>query len=213
VARRFMRYSALVNHDASACEAFFPREALKALSSHSTPTAPARKRDRTFEAADRQTAADAVRTEVGRSWRGRSSNWSYGCKICNRKQRTAQATWRVRLRPRHHPSLLIPVEISTLPKRRVGHHQIICPVTHRDTNRKIGSPGLRAGYEDANDAHRLRHDPLLQIVADQKLGGALGSQPTLSRWENARSGRDLMRLNDTWPEQFIPLCDDQVRQR
>jgi len=45
-----------------------------------------------------------------------------------------------------------------------------------------------AGYEDANDADRLRHDPLLQIVADQKLGDALGSQPTLSRWENAPSG-------------------------
>ncbi|PYX11973.1 MAG: hypothetical protein DMG84_22790 [Acidobacteria bacterium] len=40
-----------------------------------------------------------------------------------------------------------------------------------------------AGYEDANDADRLRHDPMLQIVADQKLGDALGSQPTLSRWE------------------------------
>jgi hypothetical protein len=39
-----------------------------------------------------------------------------------------------------------------------------------------------AGYEDANDADRLRHDPALQIVADQKLGKALGSQPTLSRW-------------------------------
>jgi hypothetical protein len=35
-----------------------------------------------------------------------------------------------------------------------------------------------AGYEDANDATRLRHDPLLQIVADQKLGDALGSQPS-----------------------------------
>jgi hypothetical protein len=48
-----------------------------------------------------------------------------------------------------------------------------------------------AGYEDANYAGRLRHDPLLQIVADQKLGRALGSQPTLSRWENAPSGREL----------------------
>jgi hypothetical protein len=38
-----------------------------------------------------------------------------------------------------------------------------------------------AGYEDANDADRLRYDPLLQIVADQKLGQVLGSQPTLSR--------------------------------
>ena len=51
-----------------------------------------------------------------------------------------------------------------------------------------------AGYEDANDADRLRHDPMLQIVADQKLGEALGSQPTLSRWENAPSARDLVRL-------------------
>jgi hypothetical protein len=38
-----------------------------------------------------------------------------------------------------------------------------------------------AGY-DANDADRLRHDPALQMVADQKLGEALGSQPALSRW-------------------------------
>ena len=70
-----------------------------------------------------------------------------------------------------------------------------------------------AGYEDANDAERLRHDPLLQIVADQKLGDALGSQPTLSRWENAPSGRALVGLNDRLREQFIRLCRDQVRER
>ena len=44
-----------------------------------------------------------------------------------------------------------------------------------------------AGYEDANDADRLRHDPAFQILADQPLGEALGSQPTLSRWEIAIS--------------------------
>jgi hypothetical protein len=49
-----------------------------------------------------------------------------------------------------------------------------------------------AGYEDANDADRLRGDPLLQIVADQKVGHALGSQPTLSRWEYAPSGDELV---------------------
>jgi hypothetical protein len=70
-----------------------------------------------------------------------------------------------------------------------------------------------AGYEDANDADRLRHDPLLQIVADQRLGEALGSQPTLSRWENAPSARDLVRLNDALLDQFICLCGKQVRQR
>src|SRR5437660_1108315 len=70
-----------------------------------------------------------------------------------------------------------------------------------------------AGYEDANDADRLRHAPMLQIVGDQKLGDALGSQPTLSRWENAPSGRDLVRCNDLLCEQFIRLCGQQVRQR
>src|SRR5450759_1400721 len=53
-----------------------------------------------------------------------------------------------------------------------------------------------AGYEDANDADRLRHDPMLQIVADQKLGDALGSQPPPSRWENAPPARDLVHAND-----------------
>ncbi len=70
-----------------------------------------------------------------------------------------------------------------------------------------------AGYEDANDADRLRHDPMLQIVADQKLGEALGSQPTLSRWENAPAPRDLVRLNDALLEIFIRVCSHQVRRR
>jgi hypothetical protein len=70
-----------------------------------------------------------------------------------------------------------------------------------------------AGYEDANDADRLRHDPMLQIVADQKLGKALGSQPTLSRWENSPAARDLVRLNDALVQIFIRLCGQQVRQR
>jgi hypothetical protein len=70
-----------------------------------------------------------------------------------------------------------------------------------------------AGYEDANDADRLRHDPMLQIVADQKLGSPLGSQPTLSRWENSPSARDLVRFNDALLEIFIRVCGQSVRQR
>jgi hypothetical protein len=70
-----------------------------------------------------------------------------------------------------------------------------------------------AGYEDANDADRLRHDPTLQIIADQRLGEALGSQPTLSRWENAPSARDLVRLNGALLDQFLCLCGEQVRRR
>jgi hypothetical protein len=70
-----------------------------------------------------------------------------------------------------------------------------------------------AGYEDTNDADRLRHDPALQIVADQKLGAPLGSQPTLSRWENSPSARSLVHLNDALLDQFIRVCGRQVRQR
>ena len=70
-----------------------------------------------------------------------------------------------------------------------------------------------AGYEDANDADRLRHDPAFQILADQPLGDPLGSQPTLSRWENSPAARDLVRLNEALLDQFIRLCGKQVRKR
>ena len=63
-----------------------------------------------------------------------------------------------------------------------------------------------AGYEDANDADCLRHDPMLQIVADQKLGVALGSQPTLSRRENTPLARDLLLCNErSLHERFLRL--------
>jgi hypothetical protein len=39
------------------------------------------------------------------------------------------------------------------------------------------------GYEDVNDADRLRHDPTFQVVAADGRT-TLGSQPTLSRLEN-----------------------------
>jgi hypothetical protein len=70
-----------------------------------------------------------------------------------------------------------------------------------------------AGYEDANDADRLRHDPAFQILADQPLGKALGSQPTLSRWENAPSPREIIGLHDALLDWFITVCGEQVRRR
>jgi hypothetical protein len=70
-----------------------------------------------------------------------------------------------------------------------------------------------AGYEDANDADRLRYDPAFQILADQPLGQALSSQPTLSRWENAPSAREIIRLQDALLDWFISVCGAQVRKR
>ena len=81
---------------------------------------------------------------------------------------------------------------------------------HRSFRRRLFQ--IVAGYEDANDANRQRHDPALQIIAIRKLGETLGSQPTLSRWENAPSARDLVRLNDVLLDQFVRLCGEQVRQ-
>lgn len=70
-----------------------------------------------------------------------------------------------------------------------------------------------AGYEDANDADRLRHDPAFQILADQPLGEPLGSQPTLSRWENSPSPRDLFKLQEALLDWFVKICGEQVRKR
>lgn len=52
------------------------------------------------------------------------------------------------------------------------------------------------GYEDANDADRLRHDPVLLTVCDRLPDDAQGlsSQPTLSRLENSVSRWALSRL-------------------
>ena len=52
---------------------------------------------------------------------------------------------------------------------------------------------IAAGYEDVNDATRLRHDPAFQVVAGDGRE-PLGSQPTLSRLENAIEWPAIQRL-------------------
>jgi hypothetical protein len=68
-----------------------------------------------------------------------------------------------------------------------------------------------AGYEDANDAQQLRHDPILKMVADKPLDAELASQPTLSRLENAVTGRDIARLMRGGLEWFIRVGGEAVR--
>lgn len=63
-----------------------------------------------------------------------------------------------------------------------------------------------AGYEDANDATSLRHDPAFQLALGHVPGeAALASQPTLSRFEQ-RPRRDLLALSnvmlDLWIERL-----------
>ena len=58
-----------------------------------------------------------------------------------------------------------------------------------------------AGYEDVNDADRLRHDPTFQVVAADGRT-TLGSQPTLSRLENAIEWSGIQRLARTGVDWF-----------
>lgn len=53
---------------------------------------------------------------------------------------------------------------------------------------------IAAGYADCNDARGLRHDPVLKMLCDRAPvdGAALASQPTLSRFENSISPRDVV---------------------
>jgi len=55
---------------------------------------------------------------------------------------------------------------------------------------------IACGYEDADDLDRLRLDPAFKLACGRlpDTGIDLCSQPTVSRWENAPSLRDLIRL-------------------
>jgi Transposase DDE domain group 1 len=55
---------------------------------------------------------------------------------------------------------------------------------------------IACGYEDADDLDRLRLDPAFKLACGRlpDTGNDLCSQPTISRWENAPSLRDLIRL-------------------
>jgi len=67
---------------------------------------------------------------------------------------------------------------------------------------------IALGYEDTNDANRLRHDPLLKVACDRnaRCESGLSSQPTLCRLENAVSMREVKQcleyLEDSWVEQL-----------
>jgi len=63
---------------------------------------------------------------------------------------------------------------------------------------------IACGYEDADDADRLRFDPILKMACGRLPGDeALASQPTLSRLENSLTRTDLYRIADAMGEAFI----------
>ena len=64
---------------------------------------------------------------------------------------------------------------------------------------------IACGYADGNDAARLAEDPMMKLLAgrDPIAGGALASQPTLSRFENSVGRRDLLRMSRALAETVI----------
>ena len=65
--------------------------------------------------------------------------------------------------------------------------------------------GVCAGYADCNDAGRLVHDPIHKLVIgrDPISGLGLASQPTLSRFENAVSARELHAMTHVLADTVI----------
>jgi hypothetical protein len=61
------------------------------------------------------------------------------------------------------------------------------------------------GYEDNNDAAILAKDPAFKIMAGKALesAGDLASQPTLSRFENRITTKDLRRLSNWLLELYL----------
>jgi hypothetical protein len=55
---------------------------------------------------------------------------------------------------------------------------------------------IALGYADQNDSARIGNDPLLKLLCGRSPNapGSLASQPTLSRFESSRTGRELLLL-------------------
>jgi hypothetical protein len=72
--------------------------------------------------------------------------------------------------------------------------------------------GLACGYADCNDAARLGDDPIHKLLLDRDplAGAALGSQPTLSRFENAVGRADLYRLGLTLADTVLTFHRERL---
>jgi len=73
---------------------------------------------------------------------------------------------------------------------------------------------IALGYEDCNDADRLRKDPVLLTVSDRSPDDAegLSSQPTLSRFGNGVGGRVLRRLLRRFEEDYVASLAEDTEQ-
>lgn len=75
--------------------------------------------------------------------------------------------------------------------------------------------GLCCGYSDANDVARVGADPMHKLMLDRDplFGADLASQPTLSRFENARRRVDLFRMGDQLAKTVIRRHEKRLKGR
>lgn len=71
---------------------------------------------------------------------------------------------------------------------------------------------IACGYEDCNDTARLGADPVHQLLAGRPVNAAISmaSQPTLSRFENAPTRRELFALTQALGETVIGHHRDRL---
>jgi hypothetical protein len=64
---------------------------------------------------------------------------------------------------------------------------------------------IAAGYEDANDCNPLRHDAIMKLCSSKlpETDPDLGSQPTMSRFENSARRSELYRIAQMFVVNFI----------
>jgi hypothetical protein len=75
--------------------------------------------------------------------------------------------------------------------------------------------GIACGYPDANDADRLADDPVHKLLLDRDPldGFPLASQPTLSRFENAVTTKDLYRMGSCLLDRVIERHRKRLRRK
>jgi hypothetical protein len=75
--------------------------------------------------------------------------------------------------------------------------------------------GIACGHADANDADRLADDPMHKLLVgrDPVAGDPLGSQPTISRFENRVGIQDLFAMGATLATQVIDRHRRRLRGR
>jgi hypothetical protein len=69
---------------------------------------------------------------------------------------------------------------------------------------------IALGYEDTNDVDTLRHDPALKVISGKlpEASPGLASQPTLCRFENRVTRKDLRRLSDWLVHLYVKVHPD-----